>query len=190
MAEIFSPLWPCLLSLWIQSNTLISVLFVCRLCAAGRRSGSRSSGRCGPGRGSSSSSSRRLVVRPVPVFEIGRSLERGGVQRRGIALGALVREHQPVPDRVDQVGVVGVGGQGVLVVEDVRVRVVDQGDRLGPVAPPSSDLLTSIALRRSRVSLNDRLMNHMSPFGRCRSTARSPAPNRSSPAVGRGPGSS
>ena len=32
-------------------------------------------------------------------------------------------------------------------------------------APPSSDLLTSIALRRSRVSLNDRLMNHMSPFG-------------------------
>ncbi len=33
------------------------------------------------------------------------------------------------------------------------------------VAPPSSDLLTSIALRRLRVSLNERLMNHMSPFG-------------------------
>ena len=28
MAEIFSPLRPCLLSLWIQSNTLINVLSV------------------------------------------------------------------------------------------------------------------------------------------------------------------
>jgi hypothetical protein len=29
MAEIFSPLRPCLLSLWIQSKTLINVLSVC-----------------------------------------------------------------------------------------------------------------------------------------------------------------
>ena len=33
------------------------------------------------------------------------------------------------------------------------------------VAPPSSDLLTSTAFRRLRVSLNERLRNHMSPFG-------------------------
>ena len=166
MAEIFSPLRPCLLSLWIQSNTLIRVLSVRRPRAAGRRSGCRSSGRCGRDRGSPRRPVAAVVIRPVlGLREIGRALEGAGDKRRGLALRALVREHQAVPDRVDEIESLGSAVSVFLSLNTCGFASSISVTGSVQVAPPSSDLLTSIALRRLRVSLNERLMNHMSPFG-------------------------
>ena len=45
---------------------------------------------------------------------------------------ALIGEHQPIPDRVDVIRIVLIGGNGLLVVENGRVRIALQGDRIAP----------------------------------------------------------
>ena len=45
------------------------------------------------------------------------------------------RNVQPIPDGVDEVGVEGVGRDRVLVVEELRVLVPDEGDRVAPGQP-------------------------------------------------------
>jgi hypothetical protein len=61
--------------------------------------------------------------------------ERPRVLERGQVGSPARRRHQPVPDRVHEVGVVRVGGDGVLVVEDGGALVTDQGDRVPPGPP-------------------------------------------------------
>src|SRR5215211_5074080 len=63
--------------------------------------------------------------------EPGGTAESRRVQVR-LAVGALVRKNQPIPDRVHIIRVILIGGNGLLVIEDGRVGVALQGGWAAP----------------------------------------------------------